>query len=126
MEKSGLVTAKRGRVSLFKIILPSFILFLLIAGCYQWSTEKKAHTMGSVKGIIQYKDGRPVEDAVIIVKEGTGTFHDIASVSDGLGGFYVSGIVIPGRYVLQVQHNNGSFIKEVDIQSDSMVIRISL
>jgi predicted GTPase len=80
----------------------------------------------SVKGIIHNKAGQPVEGAVVMIKEGTHEFNDMASVSNQTGEFFVSNIVIPGRYVLQIETNSNSVTKEINIQSADTVIRISL
>jgi Carboxypeptidase regulatory-like domain len=80
---------------------------------------------GSIKGVLKTNAGMPVSDAVIMIKEGSHEFNDIASVSNSDGEFYVSGIVIPGRYTLQVEHANGSFTKEINVTSADKVLSIS-
>lgn len=82
-------------------------------------------THGSVKGILKNKSGRPLADAVVMIKEGSHESNDIASVSNEQGEFFVSGIVIPGRYILQIQHDNGTITKEINVQSADTVIQIS-
>lgn len=83
-------------------------------------------TRGSVKGILQNKTGRPLAGAVVMIKEGSHEINDIASVSNEQGEFFVSGIVIPGSYVLQVQHDNGTITREINVQSANTVIRVSI
>ncbi|MBC7934745.1 MAG: hypothetical protein H7Y86_05210 [Rhizobacter sp.] len=82
-------------------------------------------TRSSVKGILKNKEGKPLADAVVMIKEGSHESNDIASVSNGQGEFYVSGIVIPGRYLLQIMHDNGTITKEVNIQSADIVIQVT-
>ncbi len=82
-------------------------------------------THGSVKGILKDTSGHPVANAIVMIKEGNHEFNDIASVSNGQGEFFVSNIVIPGRYTLQVQHDSGSFTKEINVQSADTVITIN-
>lgn len=86
------------------------------------SMEKRA----SVKGILTNKQGLPVADAVVMIKEGSHEFNDIASVSNERGEFFVSDIVIPGRYVLQIEQDSGPVLKEINVQSADSVISINL
>jgi len=49
----------------------------------------------------------------------------MASVSNSMGEFWVSNIVIPGSYTLQVQHVTGTITKEINVESADSVIEIS-
>ena len=82
-------------------------------------------TRGSVKGIIQDASGKPVKDAIVMVVAGPSDFNDMASVSNDQGEFYISNVVLPGRYVLQIQGNGGQKRKEVDLSSAEAVIKIT-
>ena len=82
-------------------------------------------TRGSVKGILQDSSGKPVKDAIIMVVDGPSDFNDVASVSNDEGEFNISNVVIPGRYVLQIQGNNQQKRKEVNLSSADSVIRIT-
>ncbi len=126
MEKPGFVNPKWGRVKFVRIILPSLILLVvIIVITIHFKKEKKMQTHGSAKGIIQNKAGKPVADAIVMIKEGSHEFNDIASVTNESGEFYLSNIVIPGRYVLLIQHDNGSITKEINVQSTDSIIRVS-
>lgn len=125
MEKPGIVNPKLGRVKFVRIILPSLILLIvIIVTTIQFKKEKTMPTHGSVKGIIN-KAGKPVADAIVMIKEGSHEFNDIASVTNESGEFYLSNIVIPGRYVLLIQHDSGSITKEINVQSADSIIRVS-
>ena len=79
----------------------------------------------SVKGIILDSTGSPVTDAVVMIKSGSHEFNEIASLSDENGEFYVSNIVVPGTYVLEINHGDTSITREVDIQSAERLLRIN-
>jgi hypothetical protein len=118
MEKSGLVATKWRRVK-----LPA-IIFVYVN--FNGNKKNNMQTTGSVKGILKDKQGMPVADAAVMIKEGSHEFNDMASISNGQGEFFVSGIVIPGRYVLQIEHGNGTTIKEINVQSKDTLIVINL
>ncbi len=126
MEKSGLVATKWRRVKLTAIILLSLISIFFIIVFFQDDKKNNMQTTGSVKGILKNKQGKPVADAAVMIKEGSHEFNDIASISNGLGEFFVSGIVIPGRYVLQIEHSSGTTVKEINVQSKDTLIVINL
>jgi Carboxypeptidase regulatory-like domain len=124
MEKSGLVKTQLGRIKLWVIILSScFFAAVIITGLLQFKKEKMP-TRSSVKGIVENHTGQPIEGAVVMIKEGTYEFNDMASVSNEKGEFFVSNIVIPGRYVLQIEHNSNSVTKEINVQSADSIIKV--
>lgn len=82
-------------------------------------------TRGSVKGILQDESGKPIRDAIVMIVDGSSDFNDIASVSNDEGEFYISNVVIPGRYVLQIQSNDQQKRKEVSLSSKDTVIKIT-
>jgi len=84
--------------------------------------EKRA----SVKGRVQTTSGQPVADAIIMITQGSHEFNDMAAISNEQGEFYVSNIVIPGWYILQVQHDSGTITKKIEVNSpnDSFVISL--
>ncbi len=82
-------------------------------------------TRETVKGILLDQSGKPVNDAVVMITSGTGEFNDIASVSGDSGEFRLSNVVIPGKYVLQIQNNGQQKRKEVDIKNKDSVISIT-
>ncbi len=82
-------------------------------------------TRGSVKGILKDESGKPVRDAIVMIVDGSSDFNDMASVSNDEGEFYISNVVIPGRYVLQIQGNDQQKRKEVNLSSTDTVIKIT-
>lgn len=82
-------------------------------------------TRGTVKGKLVDQSGKPVSDAVIMVVSGSNSFNDIASVSNENGEFKISNVVIPGKYVLQIQNNGEQKRKEVYLQNKDSVITIT-
>lgn len=82
-------------------------------------------TRGTVKGVLQDQSGKPVRDAIVMIVDGSSDFNDMASVSNDNGEFYISNVVIPGRYVLQIQGNNQHKRKEVNLASADSVVRIT-
>ena len=81
--------------------------------------------MHSIKGIIKNNVGLPVANAIVMVKEGSHEFNDMASVSNDDGEFFISGLEIPGSYVLQIQHNSGTIFKTVNLTTPDAVITIN-
>ncbi|HEX8460519.1 MAG TPA: carboxypeptidase-like regulatory domain-containing protein [Segetibacter sp.] len=79
---------------------------------------------GTVKGILQDKTGKPLSEAIIMIVDGTADFNDMASVSNDSGEFFISNVVIPGKYVLQIQNNNQSKKQEVNLSEDKAVIKV--
>lgn len=127
MEEPGLISKKKRRVKLTSIILSSLILLWLISTITLLPINKKIkmENRSSIKGVLQNKDGRPLADAIIMIKDGSHEFNDIASVSNEQGEFFVSNIVVPGKYVLQIQHDSNSITKEINIQSPDTTIHIT-
>lgn len=82
-------------------------------------------TKGTVKGILHDAAGRPIQDAIVMVVDGSSEFTDMASVSNEKGEFYISNVVIPGRYVLQIQRTSQQQRKEVNITSADSVLQIN-
>jgi Carboxypeptidase regulatory-like domain len=125
MEKPGLVKTKWGRIKLVTLILSScFAAAVIITSLIQYKKQKMP-ARSSVKGIVQNKAGRPVADAIVMITKGSHEFNDMASVSNEKGEFFLSNIVIPGQYVLQIQHNNGNVVKTINVQSADSIITIN-
>lgn len=82
-------------------------------------------TRGSVKGVLVDETAKPVEDAVVMVISGSNAFNDIASVSNEKGEFKIANVVIPGKYVVQIQHNGQEKRKEVNLQDKDTIIKIT-
>lgn len=114
-----------GRVKLIAVVLSSFVLLLVTQSMLNCNAKHSMEKRGSVKGILKNAAGRVVEDAIVMIKDGDHSFNDIASVSNEKGEFYVSGIVIPGNYTLQVDYNGNSFTRLVNIQTADTVLMIN-
>jgi hypothetical protein len=126
VEKSGVVKNKLWRVKLAMLILLSLIIIIFVIDYFKNDKKYTMVTTGSVKGILKNKQGMPVADAAVMIKEGSHEFNDMASISNEQGEFFVSGIAIPGRYVLQINHSSGTTTKEINVQSADTVIVINL
>lgn len=81
-------------------------------------------TRSSVKGVLQDASGKPVKEATVMITGGSYEFNDMASVTNDSGEFYLSNVVVPGTYTIQIEGANKSITKEV-ILKDSSTIRIS-
>lgn len=126
MEKPGFIKKKFRRIKAASLFLSScFLAGIIITVLIKIDKTKKMETRGSVKGILKNNTGKPVADAVVMIKDGSHEFNDIASVSNSQGEFFVSGIVIPGTYTLQIEHATGSITKEINVQSADSVIEIN-
>ncbi len=82
-------------------------------------------TQTSVSGILQDSAGRPVSNAVVMIVDGSHEFNDMAAVTNDSGEFALPNVMVPGRYVLQIQHENGSQTREVNL-SDTSALKIRL
>ncbi|MDB5191871.1 MAG: hypothetical protein JWQ96_1434 [Segetibacter sp.] len=82
-------------------------------------------TRGTVKGILHDSSGTPIPHAIVMIVDGPSDFNDMASVSNDNGEFYISNVVIPGRYVLQIQENNQQKRKEVNLSSADSEVNIT-
>jgi hypothetical protein len=122
MEKPGIIKINRSRGK-FIIIILLCSFFYTHYNCN--SKTKSMETRGSVKGILQDELGNPVRDAIVMIVDGPSEFNDMASVSNDEGEFNISNVVIPGRYVLQIQANNKQKRKEVNLSSTDTVIKIT-
>ena len=63
-------------------------------------------------------------NAVVMVTGGSHEFNEIASVTNANGEFSLPSLVVPGRYTLQIEGENRSVTKEVDLR-DSTTIRLT-
>jgi hypothetical protein len=122
MEKPGIIKVNRSSVKFITIILLCSFLYAHYS-CN--SKTKSMETRGSVKGILQDESGKPVRDAIVMIVDGSSDFNDIASVSNDEGEFYISNVVIPGSYVLQIQGNDQQKRKKVNLLSTDTVIKIT-
>ncbi len=96
-------------------------LFLCV-GCIE--KQNKMATTGTVKGVLLDQSGQPVPNAVIMVAGGTGSFTDMASITNDSGEFYLSNLSLPGSYSLQIQSGGDSVHKQVQLSAPSDTIRL--
>jgi hypothetical protein len=106
------------RAARFIIVL---FCFFIVIGTQCKTKTAPMETRSSVKGILSDSTGSPVKGAVVMIADGSHEFTDMASVTNDSGEFYLSNIVIPGRYVLQIQSNNGSKRKEVNLTNNDTI-----
>jgi hypothetical protein len=121
MESPGHVTRKKRAAFLFTWL--PFFLLLFAVSCK--SKHPQMEQRLSVKGILLDTAGRPVPNAVVMIADGSHEFNDMASVTNDSGEFYLSNVVVPGRYVLQIEDNSGTKTKEVNL-TDTSSIRLTL
>jgi hypothetical protein len=108
--------------ALFRKVLP-FLFLLVISSCQ--SKQKNMATQTSVKGILQDSAGRPVPNAVVMIVDGSHEFNDMAAVTNDSGEFALPNVMVPGRYVLQIQGESVTQTMEVNLL-DSSALRIRL
>ena len=75
----------------------------------------------SVKGVLHNSSGQPLSDAIVMIAAGPNSHQDIASVTNDSGEFYLSNIIVPGHYTLQIQSGSGSVQKEVDVNAGEVI-----
>lgn len=81
-------------------------------------------TRSSVKGILKDASGRPVKDAIVMITAGSSEFNEIASVTNGSGEFYLSNVVVPGTYTLQIQDGGKTQTKQVNL-ADTATLQLA-
>lgn len=100
-------------------VVSALFFILLLPHCKQKS--KSMETRTSVKGILRTASGQPMKDAIVMIAQGSHSFNDIAAVTNDSGEFYLSNIVVPGDYTLQINTDSGSVQKRVSLQSDQAI-----
>ena len=63
-------------------------------------------------------------DAVVMVAGGTGSFTDMAAITNDSGEFQLSNITLPGSYSLQIQSGGKLVQKQVRLSSPADTIRL--
>ena len=116
MEKPWAIT----RTIKARRLLPA-LLFLLLLVAHCKPKDKSMETRTSVKGVLRTASGQPLKDAIVMIAQGSHSFNDIAAVTNDSGEFYLSNIVVPGDYTLQINTNSGSVKKRVNLQSDQAI-----
>src|SRR5829696_1184229 len=109
MEGTGNVMLTR-RAGMQETWLLFFLLFIAVS-CNSKPTVMENRL--SVKGILQDSSGQPIRDAAVMITDGPHEFNDMASMTNDSGEFYLSNIMVPGKYTLQIEANNQSKKKEV-------------
>ncbi len=109
--------------ALYRKVLP--FLFLLTAFFACQPNQNNMANQTSVKGVLEDSTGRPVPNAVVMIVDGSHEFTDMAAVTNDSGEFALPNVVVPGRYVLQIQGENGTHSREVNL-ADSSSLRIRL
>ena len=98
-----------------------FILFIAVA-CKQKSKQMEKSI--SVKGFLQDSVGRPIANATVMITDGPYEFNDMASITNDSGEFHLSNLVVPGNYTLQIEANNQSKTKQVNLTgADTITVR---
>lgn len=101
------------------LILPALFLF---TGCVE--KKDKMATTGTVKGVLLNQAGQPVRDAVVMVAGGTGSFTDMAAITNDNGEFYLPNLTLPGSYSLQIQSGGQLVQKSVQVSAPADTIRL--
>ena len=98
------------------------LFFVYAAACNSKPTTMQSRL--SVRGILQDSAGQPVPNAAVMITGGSHEFTDIASITNDSGEFYLSNVVVPGTYTLQIEANNKSKNTQVNLSgSDTIRIR---
>jgi hypothetical protein len=80
----------------------------------------------SVGGIVRDESGAPVPGAIVYIVSGTGSWPDIAGLTNESGEFRLGGME-PGRYLLSVRHEKfGSTLQDVEIQATPLRVDFTL
>ena len=78
----------------------------------------------SVRGVLQDATGKPIANATVMIVDGSSEFNDIASITNDSGEFHLSNLVVPGNYTLQIEANNQSKTRQVNLTGgDTITIR---
>lgn len=117
MEKPGLVSPLPGAGTLKTALL--FFVLLSLQACT--SNNSHMETRTTVKGILHDASGKPVSNAIVMIAQGRHPHHDIASVTNDSGEFYLSDIVVPGDYVLLIKTDSGSRQQSVSLTGDEQI-----
>jgi hypothetical protein len=103
---------------IYLLAVPYFLLFL---SC-QSQTMSTQSTKKSITGIIKNSEGKPLEDAIITITQGSSEFPDIASVSDSNGNFSLQIVQVPGTYTIQANYQGNAKQKTFVLDSSSASI----
>jgi Carboxypeptidase regulatory-like domain len=99
------------------------LCFFIFTSCNNQPQQHMQTT--SIKGILKDSSGKPVANAVIMIIDAPQEFNDIASVSNEQGEFSLLDAT-PGKYTIQINHDNALVNKEVLIKPNDITITIRL
>jgi hypothetical protein len=117
MEGAGnVIFQKRAAMHPFWLL---FFFFLMIDGCKP--KPRQMETRLSVKGFLKDAAGKPIANATVMIADGSYEFNDMASVTNDSGEFRLSNIVVPGNYTLQIEANNQSKKKQVNLTGGDVI-----
>ena len=100
------------------------LCFFIFVSCNN-QPHQHMQTTNSIKGILKDSAGKPVANAVIMVIDAPQEFSDIASESNERGEFSLLDSK-PGKYTIQINHDNILVNKEVIIKPNDTTIIIKL
>jgi len=83
-------------------------------------------TQKPVKGIMLDQAGNPVEDAIVMLTEGSGSSPDIAGSSNEKGEFYLDNLKLPGTYAIQINRNGTLITKTINLSESDTVFTVRL
>jgi hypothetical protein len=104
-------------------ILPYVLLYFF---SYCKTKPYEMETRKTIKGILTDQEGAPVADAVVVIVSGSSDFNEIASVSNDGGEFYISNVVVPGNYTLQINSKDQAIQKDISLAEQDSTISVSL
>lgn len=98
----------------------AWLLFLFLPFACK-PKQPKMETRLSIKGFLKDAAGRPVRDATVMIADGNHEFNDMASITNDSGEFRLSNVVVPGTYTLQIEANNESKRKQVNLTGADVI-----
>jgi hypothetical protein len=104
-------------LSLFRrpVILPALFLFAVLLQCK--FSKQPSNMIYEVNGILHLENGRPLDEATVMVVEGDADFPDIACITDESGSFGLS--LKKGTYKLMIQKENSEWYIPIDVHGVS-------
>jgi Carboxypeptidase regulatory-like domain len=100
------------------------LCFFIFTSCNN-QPQQHMETAKSIKAILKDSSGKPVANAVIMIIDAPQEFNDIASVSNERGEFSLLDSK-PGKYTIQINHDNILVNKEVVIKPNDTTVIIKL
>jgi uncharacterized GH25 family protein len=100
------------------------LCFFIFISCNN-QPQQHMETAKSIKAILKDSSGKPVANAVIMIIDAPQEFNDIASVTNDKGEFSLLDSK-PGKYTIQINHDNILVNKEVIIKPTDTTVIIKL